>query len=124
MEAVLQEKQVLMDQLEQDKVTEIVLVRAQEAQRADNAIAEKESELTRYILCCVPTYTVAPLSVSCSIQWPLCLCPALYSGPSVCVLLYTVAPLSVSCPIYLSSLQSSKTQYSTMPGNFGSPFAL
>ena len=26
--------------------------------------------------------------------------------------------------IYLSSLQSSKTQYSTMPGNFGSPFAL
>ena len=27
-------------------------------------------------------------------------------------------------PIYLSSLQSSKTQYSTMPGNFGSPFAL
>ena len=64
MEAVLQEKQVLMDQLKQDKVKEIVLVRAQEAQRADNAIAEKESELTRYILCCVPPYSVAPLSVS------------------------------------------------------------
>ena len=48
MKEALQHKEALMAELEQSKVAEIGLVRAEETERADKVIAEKEEQLSRY----------------------------------------------------------------------------